>query len=203
MRATGPCTGPATRQARSWPSRSSSSVPSSCCAPSDPQTGIPSVAWRIREGRGPRLHALRHGRPAPGPWVAGARLSADRRPVRRRRPAHPGSPGGEPGPRHHPARGHEGRRRPLRLPPGHRVHDQGGVREASATSDGATCCSEAAGVGTRRPDICPPSLGHRRSSTVRRPSTQEAWPAHCGRAVGRPRAGVARVRPARPRRGRS
>ncbi len=41
---------------------------------SDPQTGIPAVAWKLDRGRRPRLHALRPRRPVAHPRVAGARL---------------------------------------------------------------------------------------------------------------------------------
>ena len=77
--------------------------------------------------RGPRLHAVRPGRPAAHPRVAGARLHAHRHRLRHRRAAHPGPPGREPG---HglPAPGRlPRRRRPLRQAPGHRADDQGGV----------------------------------------------------------------------------
>ena len=46
---------------------------------SNPQTGIPTVTWRITEGADPGLHPVRPGRPAAAPGLAGARLHADRR----------------------------------------------------------------------------------------------------------------------------
>ena len=49
-------------------------------------------------GGGSRLHPLRPGRPAPGPGVAGPGLPADRRRLRRGRPAGPGPPGARPRP---------------------------------------------------------------------------------------------------------
>ena len=45
---------------------------------SNPDTGIPTVTWRIRDGAGPRVHAVRPGRPAAHPRLAGARLHPDR-----------------------------------------------------------------------------------------------------------------------------
>ena len=51
--ATATSTTPATTPASSWPRRSSSSGPFELLCDSDPQTGIPSVAWRIKEGEDP------------------------------------------------------------------------------------------------------------------------------------------------------
>ena len=65
---------------------------------SNPPTGIPTVTWRITEGADPGLHALRPGRPAAHPGLAGAGLHAHRRGVRHRGAAHPGAPGRQPRP---------------------------------------------------------------------------------------------------------
>ena len=46
---------------------------------SEPPAGIPTVTWRIKEGRGPRLHAVRPRRPAADTRLAGARVHAHRR----------------------------------------------------------------------------------------------------------------------------
>ncbi len=93
---------------------------------SNPNTGIPTVTWRIREGRTP---ATRCSTWLTGcaPGVAGTRLHPHRNGFRHPRAAHPGphrrQPGhGRPAARRLPRRGS-----PLRQAPGHRVHDKGGI----------------------------------------------------------------------------
>ena len=52
-RATGTSTTPATTRPSSWPRRSSKLGPFEILCDGNPLTGIPSVAWRIREGEDP------------------------------------------------------------------------------------------------------------------------------------------------------
>ncbi len=94
----------------------------------NPLTGIPSVAWRINEGAGPRVHALRRGRPASGQGMAGAGLPAHRIGVRHLRPANPGPPGGDPRPGRPVARRHPAVHRALCRTSGVSGDDQRGVR---------------------------------------------------------------------------
>ena len=54
--------------------RSSKLGPFELLCDSNPHTGIPTVTWRIARGRRPRLHAVRPGRPAAHPRLAGAGL---------------------------------------------------------------------------------------------------------------------------------
>ena len=115
-----------------------SSGPFELLCDSNPQTGIPTVTWKMRRRRRPRLHAVRPGRPAAHPRLAGAGLPAHRHRVRHPGAAHPGAPGRQPRPGPHPARRLPRRGGPLRQAPGHRADDQGGVERRSATSDGRT-----------------------------------------------------------------
>ena len=72
----------------------------------NPLTGIPSVAWRIKEGEDPGLHPLRRRRPPAGQGLAGPGLPADRIGGRHLGAADPGAPGGQPGPGLPPPRRH-------------------------------------------------------------------------------------------------
>ena len=109
VRATRPSTTPATRRPSSWPSEIVKLGPFELLCDGNPLTGIPSVAWRIKEGEDPGLHPLRRGRPPAGEGLAGAGLPADRLGVRHLGPADPGAPGREPRPGLPAARRHRGR----------------------------------------------------------------------------------------------
>ena len=84
------------------------------CATANPLTGIPSVAWRIREGEDPgyTLYDIADRLRVQG--LAGAGLPADRIGVRHLRPADPGAPGRQPRPGLPAARRHQAGHRPLR-----------------------------------------------------------------------------------------
>ena len=77
-------------------------------------------------GGRPRLHLVRRRRSHAGPGMAGSGLSADRLRVRRLGAAHPGPPGGQPGPLLPVAQRPQGGHRPLRQAPGDGAHDQRG-----------------------------------------------------------------------------
>ena len=163
---------------------------------SEPQTGIPSVAWRIREGEDPgytlydvadRLRTRGWQVPAYPLTGSVSDVSVQRILVRQGVSRDLGTL---------LLRGHEGGDRPFRPPPGHGVHDEGGV-------------------GGLQPPVARPGWPGRPQVTAGRsapdrprpvdaegPPAQEARLADLGRAVGRPRCGV-RVREAgqRPERG--
>ena len=88
---------------------------------SDPQTGIPAVAWKLVDGADPgyTLYDLADRLRIRGWQVPAYPLTGDG--VRRRRAAHPRPPGRQPRPRVDPARRHARRRRPLHQAPGHGV----------------------------------------------------------------------------------
>ena len=98
---------------------------------SDPADRHPVRGVEADRRRRSRLHALRPRRPAAHPRLAGAGLPPDRRGVGRRRPAHPGPPGGQPRPGRDPAGRHARRRRPLHQAPDHGLDD---AEEASGFS---------------------------------------------------------------------
>jgi glutamate/tyrosine decarboxylase-like PLP-dependent enzyme len=64
---------------------------------SNPDTGIPTVTWRIRAGEDPGYTPFRPSRPAAHPRMAGACLHSHRNSCRHIRAAHSGPPGREPG----------------------------------------------------------------------------------------------------------
>ena len=95
---------------------------------SNPLTGIPSVAWRIREGEDPgfTLYDVADRLRTRGWQVPAYPLTGSV--VGHLGPADPGTPGRQPGPGGAAARGHDSVHRPLRPPPRQRVDDQGGIR---------------------------------------------------------------------------
>ena len=94
---------------------------------SNPNTGIPTVTWRIREGEDPGYTLFDLADRLRSRGLAGARLHPHRNGLRHRRAAHPGPPGRQPGHGLPAARRLPRRGGPLRQASGHRVHDQGGV----------------------------------------------------------------------------
>ena len=94
---------------------------------SNPETGIPTVTWRIREGVDPgyTLFDLADRLRIRGWQVPAYTLTGSD--VRHPGAAHPGAPGRQPRPGLPAARRLPRRRRPLRQAPGHGVDDQGGV----------------------------------------------------------------------------
>ena len=126
--ATATCTAPATTPASSWRTEIVKLGPFELLCDSNPRTGIPSVAWRIREGEDPGYtlydvaDRLRNrGWQVPAYPLTGsvADISVQRILVRQ---------GVSRDLAGLLARGHDAGHRPLRPPPRHRLHDEGGVR---------------------------------------------------------------------------
>ena len=132
------------------PPRSSSWARSSCCVTATRTPGCRPSPGGSAGGRGPRLHAVRPGRPAAHPRLAGARLHPHRRRFRHRRTAHPGAPGRRPDMAALLLDDFPGLGSSLQQASSHRVHDQTGVRRVQPPV-GSSGTARARGKENARP----------------------------------------------------
>ncbi len=167
----------------------------------DPQKGIPSVAWRIREGVDPGYTLYDVADRLRNPTAAGRYppIPADGLGVRRLGAADPRAPGRQPGHGDAPARRHQARHRALRQAPGHRLDDQGGVRRLQPPVGGAA----GAGPGDAPAAVAAAGTLAVQSTRIWRRLKKRGSPTFAGRSVVHGegvREGEAGERPAAPAR---